>query len=89
MAFQDFYICGTDKISNTGINWMFSRQTKKKTITKSNRSRKKKKAVKKSKPIYSINVSIKSDKHICLLDLPNLVVNKLGRSDILSKIAFD
>ena len=65
--------------------WLFSRRTKKKTITKRNRNRRKKNAVKKFKPIYSFNISIKSDKDICLLNLPNLVVKILGRSDILSK----
>ena len=38
----------------------FFRRTKNKTITKSNRSRRKTNAVKKFKPIYSFNISIKS-----------------------------
>ena len=64
VVFQDFYICGTGRIINTRINWLFSRQTKKRTITKSNRSRRKTKSVKNFKPIYYFNISIKSDKHI-------------------------
>ena len=84
MAFQYFYICGTGKISNTIINF-FKRQTKKKTITKSSRSRKKTKAVKKFKPIYSLNIIIKSEKHILILNLPKLVVRTLVRSERLSK----
>ena len=45
---------------------------KKKNITKINRSRRKEKAVKKFKPIYYFNISIKSDKHRFLLNLPKL-----------------
>ena len=85
MEFQDFYRCFTGKIRNTRINWFFSRRTKKKNITKSNISRRKTKAVKKFKKIHSLNIIIKSDKSRCLLNLTNLVVNTLGRSDSLSK----
>ena len=85
MALKYFYICGTGKISNTIINWLISRRTKKKTINKSNRIRRKTNAVKKFKPKYSFSISIKSCKHIFLLNLPNLFVNTLGRSDSLSK----
>ena len=85
MAFQYFYICGTGKSSNTRINWLFYRQTKKKPITKSNINRSKTNAVKTFKLIHSFNVSIKSDKHRCLLNLPNLVVKTLGRSESISK----
>ena len=84
MTLQDFYIYGTGKSSNTRINWLFYRRTKKKTITKSNISRRKINAVKKFKNIYSFNISIKSDKHRCLLNLPNLDVKTLFRSDSLS-----
>ena len=63
----------------------FSRQTKKKTITKSNRSRRGKKAVKEFKSIYSFNISIKSEKHRFLLNRTNLVVKTFVRSDSLSK----
>ena len=84
MAFQYFYIFGTGKISNIRINWFFSRRTKNKTITNSNRSRRKTKVVNKFKPIYSFNISIRSDKHRCLLNLPNIVVKTLGRSGSLS-----
>ena len=63
----------------------FFRRTKNKNITKSNRSRRKTKSVKNFKPIYSFNISIKSDKHRCLLNLPNLYFKTLGRSDSLSK----
>ena len=44
-----------------------------------------KNAVKKFKPIHSFNISIKSDKRRCLLNLPNLVVKTLSRYDIISK----
>ena len=63
----------------------FSRLTKNNTITKSKISRRKTKAVKKFKPIDYVNINIKSDKHRCLLNLPNLVLKILGRSDIPSK----
>ena len=66
-------------------NILFSRQAKKKNITKSNTSRRKTKVVKDFKPIDSFNISIKYDKHRCLLNLINLVVKTLGRSDILLK----
>ena len=85
VAFQYFYICGTVKRINTILDWLFSRQTKNKTITKSNRSRRKTKAVNKFKPIYYFSIIIKSDKHICLLNLPKLFVDTLGKSDSLSK----
>ena len=85
MVFQYFYICGTGKRKNIRIDWGFKRQTKKKTITKINRSRRGEKAVKKFKLIHSFIINIKSYKHRCLLILPNLVVKTLVRSDILSK----
>ena len=64
---------------------VFPRQTKNKTITKRNIIIKKKNVVNKFKPIYSFNISIRSDKHRCLLKVPNLVVKTLGRSNRLSK----
>ena len=85
VSFQYFYICGTSKISNTRINWLFSIRTKNKTITKSNRNIRKTNAVKKFKPIYSFNISVKSDTHRCLLNLSNLDVKTLDKSDRLSK----
>ena len=64
---------------------VFSRKTKNKTITKSNRSRKKTNTLKKFKTIYSFNISINSDKHRCFLNLSNIVVKTLCRSDTISK----
>ena len=85
MAFQYFYRCGAGKSINKRIKWFYYRQTKKETITKSNISRRKTKALKEFKPIYSFNISIKSGKNICILNLPKIVVKTLGRYDRLSK----
>ena len=70
--------------SETQESTIFSRGNKKKTITKSNISRGKTKAVQNFKQIYSFNIIIKSCKHRCLLKFPNLGVNALGLSDSLS-----
>ena len=85
MEFQDFYRCGTGKISNTRINWLFSRGTKEKNITKSNIIIRQTKSVKNFKSINSFNISIRSDKYRYLLNLTNLVVKTLVRSESLSK----
>ena len=70
--------------SATQESTVFSIWTKKKTITSRNISRSRKKSVNKFKPIYSLNISIKPYINRCLLNLPNLVIKKLGSYGSLS-----